>query len=129
VAAALSFGLFFIYYNIRTSHRLCLRFFFFKFLFLQVVNGIGDILLSHWEGSSGETVKRLFGDFCSKQNEITNFFKELMKTDKKFHTFMKVCLPCNFFVYYSSINNQVCICTKLFAQVSLVEFFYDFLLE
>ena len=56
----------------------------------QVVTGIGDIMVNHWEGNNGETVKRLFGDFCSKQTEITNFYKDLMKTDKKFHAFMKV---------------------------------------
>ena len=57
---------------------------------MQVVSGIGDVVVQQWEGSNGETMKRLFGDFCSKQNDITVTFRELMKNDKKFQAFMKV---------------------------------------
>lgn len=55
------------------------------------MTGIGDVIVEQWEGTSGERMKYLFGDFCSKQGEITLFYKDLMKNDKKFQAFMKVC--------------------------------------
>ena len=56
------------------------------------MSGIGDILIKQWEGNNGDTMKRLFGDFCSRQNEITSCYKDLLKNDKKFQAFVKVWL-------------------------------------
>nr|XP_018671959.1 rho guanine nucleotide exchange factor 28-like isoform X2 [Ciona intestinalis] len=57
----------------------------------KVVDGIGDICVAQWSGTSGNNMKRVFGDFCCKQNEIVATHKELYKTDKKFSTFIKKC--------------------------------------
>ena len=56
----------------------------------QIVSGVGDILVEHFEGSNGETMRRLFGDLCCKEKEILVFYKEMLKSDKKFHSYMKV---------------------------------------
>ena len=58
--------------------------------FFQVVSGIGDILFDHFDGSNGETMKRLFGNLCSKEGEILIFYKDMLKNDKKFAAFIKV---------------------------------------
>ena len=57
---------------------------------LQVVSGIGDVLVDHFEASNGETMKRLCGDLCCKEGEILSFYKDMLKNDRKFHSFMKV---------------------------------------
>ncbi|XP_076800218.1 rho guanine nucleotide exchange factor 28-like isoform X4 [Clavelina lepadiformis] len=57
----------------------------------KVVDRIGDLLVAQWRNESGATMKRLLGDFCSHQNEITSLYKELVKTDKKVLAFMKKC--------------------------------------
>jgi len=61
---------------------------------MQTVERIGDILVSQWKNESGETMKRLLGDFCSKHNEITTVYKELVKSDKKFQAFIAVSSWC-----------------------------------
>jgi len=35
-------------------------------------------------------MKRLFGDLCCKEGEIVSFYKDMLKNDKKFASFMKV---------------------------------------
>ncbi|XP_078484363.1 uncharacterized protein LOC100175494 isoform X2 [Ciona intestinalis] len=57
----------------------------------KVVDGIGDICVAQWSDTSGNNMKRVFGDFCCKQNEIVATHKELYKTDKKFSAFIKKC--------------------------------------
>ena len=56
----------------------------------QVISGIGDALVEHFESSGGETMKRLFGDLCCKEGEILCFYKDMLKNDKKFSSFIKV---------------------------------------
>ncbi|XP_068612828.1 A-kinase anchor protein 13-like [Brachionichthys hirsutus] len=55
----------------------------------SIINRIGDILLSQFSGSNGETMKRVYGRFCSRHNEAVNFYKDLLTKDKRFKAFIK----------------------------------------
>uniref|UniRef100_UPI0037E78D90 A-kinase anchor protein 13 n=1 Tax=Semicossyphus pulcher TaxID=241346 RepID=UPI0037E78D90 len=54
-----------------------------------VINRIGDILVSQFSGCNGETMKRVYGRFCSRHNEAVNFYKDLLTKDKRFKAFIK----------------------------------------
>lgn len=54
-----------------------------------IISGIGDIVLSQFSGSNGESMKRIYGKFCSCHNEAVNFYKDLLTKDKRFKTFIK----------------------------------------
>ncbi|XP_028256825.1 A-kinase anchor protein 13 isoform X2 [Parambassis ranga] len=54
-----------------------------------IINRIGDILISQFSGSNGESMKRVYGRFCSRHNEAVNFYKDLLTKDKRFKAFIK----------------------------------------
>lgn len=54
-----------------------------------IINSIGDIVLSQFSGSNGESMKRVYGKFCSCHNEAVNFYKDLLTKDKRFKAFIK----------------------------------------
>ncbi|XP_061621436.1 A-kinase anchor protein 13 isoform X2 [Phyllopteryx taeniolatus] len=54
-----------------------------------VVYRIGDILLSQFSGCNSESVKRIYGRFCSRHNEAVNLYKELLTKDKRFKAYIK----------------------------------------
>uniref|UniRef100_A0A8C4HRR2 Si:dkey-172h23.2 n=1 Tax=Dicentrarchus labrax TaxID=13489 RepID=A0A8C4HRR2_DICLA len=54
-----------------------------------IINRIGDILVSQFSGSNGESMKRVYGKFCSRHNEAVNFYKDLLTKDKRFKAFIK----------------------------------------
>ncbi|KAM4744287.1 A-kinase anchor protein 13 isoform 2-T4 [Anableps anableps] len=54
-----------------------------------VINRIGDILVSQFSESNGESMKRVYGKFCSRHNEAVNVYKDLMNKNKNFKTFIK----------------------------------------
>ncbi|XP_038557888.1 A-kinase anchor protein 13 isoform X5 [Micropterus salmoides] len=54
-----------------------------------IINRIGDILVSQFSGYNGESMKRIYGKFCSRHNEAVNFYKDLLTRDKRFKAFMK----------------------------------------
>ncbi|XP_044038305.1 A-kinase anchor protein 13 isoform X3 [Siniperca chuatsi] len=54
-----------------------------------IINRIGDILISQFSGSRGESMKRIYGRFCSRHNEAVNFYKDLLTKDKRFKAFIK----------------------------------------
>ncbi|XP_070758273.1 A-kinase anchor protein 13 [Enoplosus armatus] len=54
-----------------------------------IINRIGDILISQFSGSNGESMKRIYGRFCSRHNEAVNFYKDLLTKDKRFKAFIK----------------------------------------
>ncbi|KAM9861395.1 A-kinase anchor protein 13 isoform 2-T2 [Aulostomus maculatus] len=54
-----------------------------------IINRIGDILVSQFSGSNGESMKRIYGRFCSRHNEAVNFYKDLLTKDKRFKAFIK----------------------------------------
>ncbi|KAM9408321.1 uncharacterized protein KZ484_026433 [Pholidichthys leucotaenia] len=54
-----------------------------------IINRIGDILVNQFSGSNGETMKRVYGRFCSRHNEAVNFYKDLLTKDKRFKAFIK----------------------------------------
>uniref|UniRef100_A0A3B3Z6D7 Uncharacterized protein n=1 Tax=Periophthalmus magnuspinnatus TaxID=409849 RepID=A0A3B3Z6D7_9GOBI len=55
-----------------------------------IIHSIGDIVLSQFSGSNGDSMKRVYGKFCSCHNEAVNFYKDLLTKDKRFKTFIKV---------------------------------------
>ncbi|KAK7913546.1 hypothetical protein WMY93_013757 [Mugilogobius chulae] len=44
---------------------------------------------STFSGSNGESMKRVYGKFCSCHNEAVNFYKDLLTKDKRFKSFIK----------------------------------------
>ncbi|XP_055010223.1 A-kinase anchor protein 13 isoform X2 [Boleophthalmus pectinirostris] len=54
-----------------------------------IIHSIGDIVLSQFSGPNGESMKRVYGKFCSCHNEAVNFYKDLLTKDKRFKTFIK----------------------------------------
>ncbi|XP_072321570.1 uncharacterized protein [Eucyclogobius newberryi] len=54
-----------------------------------IIHSIGDIVLSQFSGSNGESMKRVYGKFCSCHNEAVNFYKDLLTKDKRFKIFIK----------------------------------------
>ncbi|KAM8895086.1 A-kinase anchor protein 13 isoform 2-T3 [Spinachia spinachia] len=54
-----------------------------------IINRIGDILISQFSGCNGESMKRVYGRFCSRHNEAVNFYKDLLTKDKRFKAFIK----------------------------------------
>ncbi|XP_041650211.1 A-kinase anchor protein 13 isoform X2 [Cheilinus undulatus] len=54
-----------------------------------IINRIGDILVSQFSGSNGESMKRVYGQFCCRHNEAVNFYKDLLTKDKRFKAFIK----------------------------------------
>uniref|UniRef100_A0A3B4U0D1 Uncharacterized protein n=1 Tax=Seriola dumerili TaxID=41447 RepID=A0A3B4U0D1_SERDU len=55
-----------------------------------IINRIGDILVSQFSGFNGESMRRIYGRFCSRHNEAVNFYKDLLTKDKRFKAFIKV---------------------------------------
>uniref|UniRef100_A0A667WNI5 Si:dkey-172h23.2 n=1 Tax=Myripristis murdjan TaxID=586833 RepID=A0A667WNI5_9TELE len=54
-----------------------------------IINRIGDILVSQFSGSNAESMKRVYGRFCSRHNEAVHFYKELLTKEKRFKAFIK----------------------------------------
>ncbi|XP_058256548.1 A-kinase anchor protein 13 isoform X2 [Hemibagrus wyckioides] len=54
-----------------------------------IVSKIGDILVNQFSGSNGESMKKVYGKFCSRHNEAVNLYKELHTKDKRFQTFIR----------------------------------------
>ena len=86
---------------------------------LQMVQKIGDLLVEHWSGSSGEEMKKLFGAFCSRNNEMLHTYRELLKNDKKFASFVKVC---DFIILFlnSFPFSSLVVCFELFMNLYFV---------
>uniref|UniRef100_H2UP40 Uncharacterized protein n=1 Tax=Takifugu rubripes TaxID=31033 RepID=H2UP40_TAKRU len=54
-----------------------------------IISRIGDLLVNQFSGSNGETMKRVYGRFCSRHSEAVNFYKDLLTKDKRFKAFIK----------------------------------------
>ncbi|XP_024155388.1 rho guanine nucleotide exchange factor 28 isoform X1 [Oryzias melastigma] len=54
-----------------------------------LIHQIGDILLKQFSDDSGDKMKQVYGEFCSRHNEAVSFFKELQQHNKRFHSFVK----------------------------------------
>uniref|UniRef100_A0A3P9KPV9 Rho guanine nucleotide exchange factor (GEF) 28a n=1 Tax=Oryzias latipes TaxID=8090 RepID=A0A3P9KPV9_ORYLA len=54
-----------------------------------LIHQIGDILLQQFSGESGDKMKQVYGEFCSRHNEAVSFFKELQQHNKRFQSFIK----------------------------------------
>ncbi|XP_075321668.1 A-kinase anchor protein 13 isoform X4 [Odontesthes bonariensis] len=60
-----------------------------------IISRIGDILVSQFSGSNGESMKRVYGRFCSRHSEAVNFYKDLMTKDRRFKAFIKKKMSCS----------------------------------
>ncbi|XP_074064148.1 rho guanine nucleotide exchange factor 28 isoform X2 [Macrotis lagotis] len=54
-----------------------------------VINRIGDILVQQFSEENANTMKKIYGEFCSHHKEAVSLFKELQQ-NKKFQNFIKV---------------------------------------
>ncbi|XP_069394367.1 A-kinase anchor protein 13 isoform X3 [Paralichthys olivaceus] len=54
-----------------------------------IINRIGDILVNQFSGYNGESMRRIYGRFCSRHNEAVNLYKDLLTKDKRFKAFIK----------------------------------------
>ncbi|XP_061603222.1 rho guanine nucleotide exchange factor 28 isoform X2 [Phyllopteryx taeniolatus] len=50
---------------------------------------VGDVLLHQFSDESGEKMRRVYGEFCSRHSEAVGLFKELLQNNKRFHNFVK----------------------------------------
>ncbi|KAK2146186.1 hypothetical protein LSH36_626g05027 [Paralvinella palmiformis] len=55
------------------------------------IEEIGDILLQQFDGEMGERMKVAYGAFCSQHSMAVQLYKDVLKCDKKFQTFIKKC--------------------------------------
>ncbi|XP_028313645.1 rho guanine nucleotide exchange factor 28-like isoform X3 [Gouania willdenowi] len=54
-----------------------------------LIHQIGDILLQQFSDANAETMKELYGEFCSHHIEAVNIFKELQQQNKKLQNFVR----------------------------------------
>ncbi|XP_074138367.1 rho guanine nucleotide exchange factor 28 isoform X2 [Sminthopsis crassicaudata] len=54
-----------------------------------IINRIGDILVQQFSEENANTMKKIYGEFCSHHKEAVSLFKELQQ-NKKFQNFIKV---------------------------------------
>ncbi|XP_073764209.1 A-kinase anchor protein 13 isoform X5 [Danio rerio] len=54
-----------------------------------LIHRIGDLLVSQFSDSNAESMKRIYGKFCSRHNEAVNFYKDLHARDKRFQAFIR----------------------------------------
>ncbi|XP_036266740.1 rho guanine nucleotide exchange factor 28 isoform X3 [Pipistrellus kuhlii] len=54
-----------------------------------VINRIGDILVQQFSEENANTMKKIYGEFCSHHKEAVSLFKELQQ-NKKFQNFIKL---------------------------------------
>ncbi|XP_056613508.1 A-kinase anchor protein 13 isoform X3 [Triplophysa dalaica] len=54
-----------------------------------VINRIGDVLVSQFSESNTESMRKVYGKFCSRHNEAVNVYKELHARDKRFQAFIR----------------------------------------
>ncbi|XP_078800787.1 uncharacterized protein akap13a isoform X5 [Oryzias latipes] len=54
-----------------------------------IINRIGDILINQFSGSNGESMKKVYGKFCSRHNEAVSLYKDLLTKDRRFKAFIK----------------------------------------
>ncbi|KAI4883516.1 hypothetical protein NFI96_023254 [Prochilodus magdalenae] len=54
-----------------------------------LIHRVGDILLQQFSQENAETMKQVYGEFCSHHTEAVNFFKELQQQNKRFQLFIK----------------------------------------
>lgn len=54
-----------------------------------MISRIGDVLVSQFSDSNAESMKKIYGRFCSRHSEAVNFYKELHARDKHFQAFIR----------------------------------------
>ncbi|KAL7834641.1 hypothetical protein SRHO_G00288880 [Serrasalmus rhombeus] len=54
-----------------------------------LIHRVGDILLQQFSQENAETMKQVYGEFCSHHTDAVSFFKELQQQNKRFQLFIK----------------------------------------
>ncbi|GFR03629.1 a-kinase anchor protein 13 [Trichonephila clavata] len=54
-----------------------------------VVSNIGDVLLHQFTGQSADDLCLFYSQFCSQHKEALSLYKDILKTDRKFQSFIK----------------------------------------
>ncbi|XP_014878951.1 rho guanine nucleotide exchange factor 28-like isoform X5 [Poecilia latipinna] len=54
-----------------------------------LIHRFGDVLLQQFSDENAETMKQVYGEFCSHHMEAVNVFKELQQQNKKFQNFVR----------------------------------------
>ncbi|XP_067301286.1 A-kinase anchor protein 13 isoform X5 [Pseudorasbora parva] len=54
-----------------------------------IINRIGDVLVNQFSDSNAESMKKIYGKFCSRHTEAVNVYKELHARDKRFQAFIR----------------------------------------
>uniref|UniRef100_A0A8C1WQM3 Si:dkey-172h23.2 n=1 Tax=Cyprinus carpio TaxID=7962 RepID=A0A8C1WQM3_CYPCA len=54
-----------------------------------IINRIGDVLVNQFSDSNAESMKKIYGRFCSRHSEAVNFYKELLARDRRFQAFIR----------------------------------------
>ncbi len=62
----------------------------FPLKFDRSIEGVGDVLISQFEGEMGDRMKSAYGEFCSRHNEAVQLYKDILKSERKFQNFVKV---------------------------------------
>ncbi|XP_051947996.1 A-kinase anchor protein 13-like isoform X2 [Xyrauchen texanus] len=60
-----------------------------------IINRIGDVLVSQFSDANAESMKKIYGKFCSRHNEAVNFYKEMHARDKRFQAFIRKKMSCS----------------------------------
>ncbi|GFS73437.1 rho guanine nucleotide exchange factor 28 [Nephila pilipes] len=55
----------------------------------SVVSNIGDVLLHQFTGQSADDLCLYYSQFCSQHKEALSLYKDILKTDRKFQSFIK----------------------------------------
>ncbi|XP_071037768.1 A-kinase anchor protein 13 isoform X2 [Parasteatoda tepidariorum] len=56
-----------------------------------IVSHIGDVLVQQFEGENAEDVRLFYSQFCSQHKEALSLYKDYLKSDRKFQSFVKRC--------------------------------------
>ncbi|XP_074533166.1 uncharacterized protein LOC141796122 isoform X2 [Halichoeres trimaculatus] len=54
-----------------------------------LICSVGDILLQQFSGCVADSMKKVYGKFCSRHHEAVNLYKDLHAKDKRFQAFIK----------------------------------------
>ncbi|XP_035225272.1 A-kinase anchor protein 13-like isoform X2 [Stegodyphus dumicola] len=56
-----------------------------------IVPHVGDVILQQFDGQNGDEMCTLYSQFCSQHKEALSLYKDILKSDRKFQSFVKRC--------------------------------------
>uniref|UniRef100_T1IKF7 DH domain-containing protein n=1 Tax=Strigamia maritima TaxID=126957 RepID=T1IKF7_STRMM len=55
----------------------------------NTIANIGDLVLQQFQGKYGDQMKSVYGHFCSRHKDAVSLYKDFLKSDRKFQSFIK----------------------------------------